>query len=148
MHQPHRENGGGTLGIKCRPLAVQPPLLEPFKRGLGPNKYLLYKMYMRLIVKGTIPTLPCSLWLQGFVSSKVGRVYHSLFRIYSQYKVLILHSHISNSLKHWASELSMEVAAKLELVRWQEVWTINHHYFNIIILSGKNGSDRNVIVTS
>ena len=35
---------GGTL-------AVQPPLLEPLKEDMGPNKYPLYKVYMGLIIK-------------------------------------------------------------------------------------------------
>ena len=38
--------------------------LEPFKRGLGPNKYSLYQVYMGLITKGVIPrVLTFYLWL-------------------------------------------------------------------------------------
>ena len=45
---------------------VLPSLLEPFKRGLGPNKYPLYKVYIGLIIKGTIPKVPAfSLWSLG-----------------------------------------------------------------------------------
>ena len=39
-------------------------LLEPFKRGLGPNTYkYIYKVYMVLIIKGRVPPLS-----QGFVT--------------------------------------------------------------------------------
>ena len=33
------------------------PLLEPFKKDIS-NKYLLYKVYMGLIIEGTIPRVP------------------------------------------------------------------------------------------
>ena len=46
----------GTLGMVTVPaLAVKPPLFEPFKRGLGPNKYPVYKVYMGLIIKSRGP---------------------------------------------------------------------------------------------
>ena len=32
------------------PARCSTPLLEPFKKGLGPNKYLLYKVYMGLVI--------------------------------------------------------------------------------------------------
>lgn len=50
----HRENGGKTLRMEGPPLAVESPLLEPFKRGrMGPNAPL-QKVYMGLNIKGII----------------------------------------------------------------------------------------------
>ena len=58
---------GGTL-------AVEAPLLEPFKRGYIPNKYPLYKVNMGLIIKGTIPRVfpPFSLWQNSVFHQQLG----------------------------------------------------------------------------
>ena len=50
----HKENGGGPLGWRA-PSCLTPPLRGP--------KFPLYKVYMELIIKGTIPRVPpISLW--------------------------------------------------------------------------------------
>lgn len=47
------------MGWRAPTVAVSPPLLEPLKRGLGPNKYPRDIMcIMGLIIKGTIPMVP------------------------------------------------------------------------------------------
>ena len=45
----------GQLGKNGGPrLAVEPSLLEPFKRGLGSNEYSLNKVYMGVMIENTI----------------------------------------------------------------------------------------------
>ena len=53
LAQCHRENAG-TLG--WYPSCLSPPR-SPLKGDI-PNKYPLYKVYMGLIIKGTIPRVP------------------------------------------------------------------------------------------
>ena len=49
----HRENGEGPLGWYT-PKLFNPLCCRPLKWDMGPNKYLLYKVYIRLMIKGTI----------------------------------------------------------------------------------------------
>ena len=77
---------GSFQGIPRTPEALNEPLsplpravlrgapwLEPFTRGLGPNKYPCdkYKVYMGLIIEGTIPRIPpFSLWTIVFLEMR------------------------------------------------------------------------------
>ena len=62
----HKENGG-TLGMEV-PKLFTPPR-SPLKGDIPNNKYPLYKVYMGLIIKGTILRVPAfSLWFMGWIS--------------------------------------------------------------------------------
>lgn len=50
----HRENGA-TLGVEGRS-CLSPPK-SPLKGNL-PNEYPLYRVYMELLIEGTIPRVP------------------------------------------------------------------------------------------
>ena len=59
----HRETGGGPLGWRAPSCLT--PLNKPFERGDIPYKYPRYKVYMALIITGTIPYLTWGWLLRG-----------------------------------------------------------------------------------
>ena len=63
----HRENGGGPLGWRAPSCLT--PILEPFKRGLGPINTQYIICFLVFIIKGTIPRVPFFLWCTFSFSS-------------------------------------------------------------------------------
>ena len=106
-----RENAG-TLG--WYPSCLSPPR-SPLKGDI-PNKYPLYKVYMRLITKGTIPRVPpFSLW--GWQNKA-----HQLHKITK-----------ARWIEAWSWRQKVRCPARSMQRRWLEKRTMDHEWRRIFI---------------